>query len=51
MTLWVLAYCRHSSNFGYVNEKDYTATIHAFQHWTYERTDGLLLVSDIQVTA
>lgn len=41
--------CRYSSNSGYVNKEEFSATAHAFQHYTYVRTDGLLLVTDIQV--
>ncbi|KAK9811011.1 hypothetical protein WJX73_006252 [Symbiochloris irregularis] len=41
---------RYLNNYGYINEEElkHAATVHAFSHWTYSRTDGLLLVTDLQ---
>lgn len=37
-----------NTNCGYVNEKDYSATLDAFCHWTYDFTNGYLVVVDLQ---
>jgi hypothetical protein len=34
---------------GYVNADKFEPTVHAFSHWTYDATNGYLLVVDIQV--
>jgi len=39
---------RYSNNVNYVNTKEYAATLHAFSHWTYQRSNGLLMVTDLQ---
>lgn len=40
---------KYSNNFGWVNLADLQRHLHAFSHWTYEVTDRLLMVTDIQV--
>lgn len=40
--------CHHFST-GYVNLKNFAASLDAFCHWTYEVTNGYLMVVDIQV--
>ncbi|KAK9796300.1 hypothetical protein WJX73_008801 [Symbiochloris irregularis] len=46
--LWI----RFINNYGYINkeEEEQAAAIHAFSHWTYHRTGGLLLVTDLLVS-
>lgn len=39
---------RYSNNLNYVNTKEYAATLHAFTHWTYQRSQGRLMVTDLQ---
>ncbi|CAM6099572.1 unnamed protein product [Calypogeia fissa] len=39
---------RYSNNLNYVNTKEYAETLHAFSHWTYHRSKGLLVVNDLQ---
>ena len=34
---------------GYVNVDAYEETLQAFSHWTFQATDGRLMVVDIQV--
>ena len=37
-----------NSNAGYVSDKIYSSTLDAFSHWTYDITDGFLVVVDLQ---
>ena len=37
-----------NTNCGYVNEADYSSTLDAFCHWTYDFTNGCLVVVDLQ---
>ena len=37
-----------NTNCGYVNEADYSSTLDAFCHWTYDFTNGYLVVVDLQ---
>ena len=37
-----------NNNCGYVSEKNYSATLDAFSHWTYTVTEGFLMVVDLQ---
>jgi hypothetical protein len=39
---------KYNSNGGYINLEEYTATLQAFTHWTYEYSDKLLMVTDLQ---
>ncbi|KAG0605400.1 hypothetical protein M758_9G056100 [Ceratodon purpureus] len=39
---------RYTNNLNYVNTEEYAATLHAFSHWTYDRSKGLLMVTDLQ---
>lgn len=39
---------KYSSNAGYVNTEDYAATLQVFSHWTHERCNGQLMVTDLQ---
>jgi hypothetical protein len=41
-------YKKFSNNAGYVNIDDPALTLQAFSHWTYERTNGDMLVVDLQ---
>ncbi len=41
-------FSKWSNNLGYVNEKEYSFTLDAFSHWTYEKTNSYLIVSDLQ---
>jgi hypothetical protein len=34
---------------GYVNQKQFAASLDAFCHWTFDATNGYLMVVDIQV--
>lgn len=43
------AWIKYSSNAGYVNTPEYRATLHAFSHWTFHVSRGLLMVTDLQV--
>ncbi|CAF1091974.1 unnamed protein product [Adineta steineri] len=42
------AYKKFSNNIGYVNYQDPALTLQAFSHWTYERTNGEMIVVDLQ---
>ncbi|CAF1185297.1 unnamed protein product [Adineta steineri] len=42
------AYKKFSNNIGYVNHQDPALTLQAFSHWTYERTNGEMIVVDLQ---
>lgn len=42
------AYVKYNSNHGFVNKNEYAATLNAFSHWTYQETDGYLMVVDLQ---
>jgi hypothetical protein len=42
------SYKKFSNNAGYVNYDDPALTLQAFSHWTYERTNGNMLVVDLQ---
>ena len=39
---------RFSNNAGYVNQADPAELVHAFSHWTHRRTEGHLMVTDVQ---
>jgi len=41
-------FSKWSNNLGYVNEREYSFTLDAFSHWTYEKTNNFLIVSDLQ---
>ena len=41
-------YVKYNSNCGFVNKDDYAASLNAFSHWTYQETDGYLMVVDLQ---
>lgn len=41
-------YIKFNNNAGFVNEAAYTATLHAFSHWTYWATKRYLMVVDLQ---
>ena len=38
-------YAKFNNNWGYVNEKEYHALLHAFSHWTWHVTEGFLQVN------
>ncbi|CAF1629561.1 unnamed protein product [Adineta ricciae] len=42
------SYKKFSNNVGYVNYDDPAVTLQAFSHWTYERTNGNMIVVDLQ---
>lgn len=42
------SYKKFSNNAGYVNYDDPEFTLQAFSHWTYERTNGTMIVVDLQ---
>ena len=42
------SYKKFSNNAGYVDYDDPAFTLQAFSHWTYERTNGNMLVVDLQ---
>ncbi|UJR38571.1 hypothetical protein I4U23_031237 [Adineta vaga] len=42
------SYKKFSNNVGYVNQDDPALTLQAFSHWTYERTNGNMMVVDLQ---
>ncbi|UJR38572.1 hypothetical protein I4U23_031238 [Adineta vaga] len=42
------AYKKFSNNAGYVNQDNPALTLQAFSHWTYERTNGNMMVVDLQ---
>ena len=37
-----------NNNAGYVSDKIYSSTLDAFSHWTYDVTEGFLIVVDLQ---
>ncbi|CAG0909496.1 unnamed protein product, partial [Darwinula stevensoni] len=39
---------KFNSNFGFVNRVDFTSTLNAFSHWTYDHTQHYLMVVDLQ---
>jgi hypothetical protein len=39
---------KYNSNGGFINLEEYRATLQAFTHWTYECSDKLLMVTDLQ---
>lgn len=39
---------KYNSNGGFINEEEYRATLQAFTHWTYECSNKLLMVTDLQ---
>ena len=41
-------YVKYNSNNGFVNKDEYAASLNAFSHWTYQVTDGYLMVVDLQ---
>ena len=41
-------YVKYNSNCGFVNKDVYAASLNAFSHWTYQVTDGYLMVVDLQ---
>ena len=41
-------YVKYNSNYGFVNKDSYAASLNAFTHWTYQVTDGYLMVVDLQ---
>ncbi|KAL6753334.1 hypothetical protein V8C86DRAFT_2728003 [Haematococcus lacustris] len=41
-------YLKYNSNSGAVNMATLNDICHAFSHWTYVRTEGLLMVTDVQ---
>ncbi|CAF0819965.1 unnamed protein product [Brachionus calyciflorus] len=43
-------FIKFQNNAGYINTDDYSATLHAFIHWTYFFTNGYLIVTDLQGT-
>ncbi len=42
------SYKKFSNNAGHVNYDDPGLTLQAFSHWTYERTNGNMIVVDLQ---
>ena len=42
------SYKKFSNNAGFVNYDDPTMTLQAFSHWTYQRTEGRMMVVDLQ---
>jgi hypothetical protein len=42
------SYKKFSNNAGFVNYDDPSMTLQAFSHWTYERTNGQMIVVDLQ---
>ena len=40
---------KFTNNSGYVNFKQYVDAVNAFSHWSYQATDGALMVTDLQV--
>jgi hypothetical protein len=42
------SYKKFSNNAGFVNFDDPALTLQAFSHWTYERTNGNMIVVDLQ---
>jgi hypothetical protein len=43
----VSEYEKWNNNYGYVSETNFSALINAFAHWTYEITNGFILVCDL----
>ena len=41
-------YIKYNSNNGFVNKDEYTSSLNAFSHWTYQITNGYLMVVDLQ---
>ncbi|KAL6748372.1 kinase-like domain-containing protein [Haematococcus lacustris] len=41
-------FMKYSNNAGYVNTKEYQATLQAFSHWTYNFSGGVFMVTDLQ---
>ena len=41
-------YKKFSNNAGYINLDDPAYTLQAFSHWTYKRTNGIMIVVDLQ---
>ena len=41
-------YKKFNNNFGWVDEKEYSASIQAFSHWTYNISGKYLIVVDLQ---
>ena len=41
-------YKKFNNNWGWVDEKDYSASVQAFSHWAYEITNRHLIVVDLQ---
>ena len=41
-------FAKWSNNLGYVNESEYSHTLDAFSHWSYQSTNEYLLVADLQ---
>lgn len=41
-------YVKYNSNCGFVNKDAYAASLNAFSHWTYQVTDGYIMVVDLQ---
>ena len=41
-------FIKWSSNAGFINEDEYSATLDCFAHWSYQVTDQFLVVMDIQ---
>lgn len=39
---------KYNNNGGFINLEEYRATLQAFTHWTYEYSDKLLMVTDLQ---
>jgi hypothetical protein len=40
---------KFTNNSGYFNFKQYVDAVNAFSHWSYQATDGALMVTDLQV--
>ena len=43
-------FIKFQNNAGFINTKDYSTTLHAFVHWTFQFTGGYLIVTDLQGT-
>ena len=41
-------FIKWSSNAGFINEDEYSATLDCFAHWSYQATNQFLVVTDIQ---